>query len=976
MAKLPIETLIENLGFSDSKNLVRKELFSTLNSSKHIIKTIDTIDPYAVYMVDNNPFILFIEASFESSHLKEISKSVWNSQIPIAIICEANTVKIFNGKSLNLDTNLLEELHTNNLDEISVDSEFAYFKISDPLFWECYNKQYSKEHLNDYLLDNITSLTEELKNNYKVTFATKLVLRLIFIRYLIDRGVDLDYKNFNQDIKHSQLELLKVTRDKGKLYELFRHLKEKFNGNLFELGDEIYSSSLTDNVLNVLADFLAGEISIGSGQISLFAMYDFNIIPVELISNIYEILLGKEIRKIDNAFYTPNYLAEYVLDKTTLEVLNRNKQYKILDPSCGSGVFLVNSYRRMVDINLKDKLYCEDDAMLSELLTSNIYGIDINEEAIDVTIFSLYLTVLDYKDPKTLFEFKLPNLKGSNLIASDFFDENKLEVLKEVKFDFIIGNPPWGSVSDGLHFEYCKKYGYDKMQQNKEISRSFVFRAKDFCTENTVCSFVLHSKLLYTQKNPSKEFRKFLLSKSKILNITEMSSVRKLVFKNADAPAVIISFNYNESDKNLNNKILYTSLKPNIFFKLFNIIVIEKYDVKYVPQKLLYENDWAWKTIIYGLSGDIDNIKYLRKNFKSIESELNSINTITYGAGIQDHLGEGKDSTHLIGKIILDSDSGINHFKANLHLSDIFSKEKIHRPRSNILFEPPYCVTLKGLDLENYTMRSAYIEQPMVCKETAYVIKGSNDDKDTLLNLTGLFNSKCYAYLTLMLGSSLGIEREQRFMKNEVLLYPYLYSNEISKRVLEIQEQLSSQGIILDDNLDENIDKLDNLILNLFNLNENKFVDYALNVQIPELTKSEKINAYRKVDKLDLTKYSECFIKRFTDIYSKVEKNIFISIFPHVMNRFTIFELEITDENKGIVFRDESEIKDNKVLFTKLIKSDYNDMFHQIKDVVHFTENSFYIIKPNYYKNWHPAIAELDLAEVLDQILSDDGGEE
>ncbi|MFN1877588.1 hypothetical protein ACK2FP_17725 [Clostridioides difficile] len=92
-----------------------------------------------------------------------------------------------------------------------------------------------------------------------------------------------------------------------------------------------------------------------------------------------------------------------------------------------------------------------------------------------------------------------------------------------------------------------------------------------------------------------------------------MSSVRKLVFKNADAPAAVISFKYNESEENLNNRIIYTSLKPNVFFKLFNIIVIEKYDVKYISQKLLLENDWAWKTIVYGFSKDIDIIMNIKK---------------------------------------------------------------------------------------------------------------------------------------------------------------------------------------------------------------------------------------------------------------------------------------------------------------------------------------------------------------------------
>lgn len=92
--------------------------------------------------------------------------------------------------------------------------------------------------LNDALLENLTFLTDRLKNDHKVSFATKLVLRLIFIRYLIDRGVDLDYSGFSSDVAVSRKALLTLLRDKTALYILFAHLKVKFNGNLFELDSE------------------------------------------------------------------------------------------------------------------------------------------------------------------------------------------------------------------------------------------------------------------------------------------------------------------------------------------------------------------------------------------------------------------------------------------------------------------------------------------------------------------------------------------------------------------------------------------------------------------------------------------------------------------------------------------------------------------------------------------------------------------
>ncbi|MDX5688850.1 N-6 DNA methylase, partial [Clostridioides difficile] len=154
------------------------------------------------------------------------------------------------------------------------------------------------------------------------------------------------------------------------------------------------------------------------------------------------------------------------------------------------------------------------------------------------------------------------------------------------------------------------------------------------------------------------------------------------------------------------------------------------------------------------------------------------------------------------------------------------------------------------------------------------------------------------------------------------------------------------------------------------------FLDYAINIQIPELTNSKSTNIYRKITKEDLINYSECFKEQFSSIYRRVGKSISISVYPKILNRFTVFELEVTDEKTDREIMVKAEADNNMELFTKIIRYDYNDVFHQIRDIIHFGENSFYIIKPNCYKYWHPAIAEMDLADVLDQILSDTGGEE
>lgn len=974
--QLPIEKIIVQLGYENSENLIRYKDINDSDYSIHTMKILDMVRPYAIYFVDGNPFILFCQKDLNQVTFEELSKRIWNAQIPIVFFCDESSVKVYNGTSIDLQSYRLNKVTEIAIEGCSLYTDFSYLEISNPTFWEEYSQKYSSERLNNFLLDNIAFLTRRLKNTYHIKFATKLVLRLIFIRYLIDRGVDLSYGNFSNDIKSSQQELLKVMRKKESLYDLFSHLKLKFNGNLFDLGDEVNSPELTSEVFELLSEFLAGKSTMKdkAKQLSLFALYDFNIIPVELVSSLYEILLGDKVRKRDNAFYTPNYLVEYTLDKTVMPFLKENLKYKILDPSCGSGVFLVDSYRRIVEENLGNIKYCEDDEILKNLLVENIFGIDINEEAIDVTIFSLYLTVLDYKNPKGLSNFNLPNLKGINLFVSDFFDDEKLNKLKNIQFDFIIGNPPWGSVRKGLHVKYYQEKGHKDKQQNNEISRSFILRSKDFSSSNTICCFILPSKLLYTQKNPSKNFRRFLLEKTKIYNIVEMSSVRKLVFENADAPAAIISFRYCE-EENLNNRITYISIKPNIFFRLFNIIVVEKNDVKYVSQRMLHQFDWAWKAIVYGFSGDIETLCSLEQQYRTIEQTLeDSTPKFIYGAGIQDHLGDAQDSTHLKDLLLLDSDKGLDHFSIYLDSGKKFDKDKIHRARNRKLFEPPYCITAKGVDCSNYKMRSAYSDESFVCKETMYIIKGSQEQKNILLNLTGLLNSSFYSYLNLMLGSSIGIEREQRFMDGNVLNFPYCYHEDIV-RIVERIHDIKKDALYLSSNLNDEIIKLDYIVLKAFGLENNNFIDYAINIQIPELTNLKNVNSYRKVSYKDLMAYSKCFEKQFSLIFERIGKYISITLYPDVLNRFSIFELSISDKQSDPKLKISNIVDTNRELLTKFCVFKYNDKFHQMKDVIYFDENSFFIIKPNNYKYWHPAIAELDLADVIDQIMSNSGGE-
>jgi type I restriction-modification system DNA methylase subunit len=937
--------------------------------SVHTIKVLNELAPHAVFVVDDNPFVLFFDRA-NGFDLKRMSKDIWNAQIPIAIVCDSDTVRVYDGRSIHMDNRTLLEAWSKVADGINDESPFSYWEVTSQSFWQTQVECFKGEELNERLLSDLKYITEKLQVEYAIPLltATKLILRLIFIRYLIDRGVDIDYANFSSSPKESQHSLLDLLTNKHQLYTLFSHLKDKFNGNLFDLGDELDDDRLNDDVFRLLSDFFASNMDTQTKQLSFFDFYDFNIIPVELISNIYEILLGNESRRKDGAFYTPHYLVDYILDGTITPFIRENGCCKVLDPSCGSGIFLVESYRRMVERELGGQLSTTSNELLQSILSDNIFGVDLNGAAVDVAIFSLYLAVLDYKDPKTLKgRFELPNLRGSNLFECDFFNGAELKRLQNSSFDFIIGNPPWGK-GTALQTSYVASQGYLNYMYSNDTCRAFLLRSKDFCSDRTHCCFILHSKLLYMKKKPSVLFREFLLTNTKLIRILELSSVRTLVFKNADAPAIVLSYQFS-ADNALNNQFEYISMKPNIFFRRFNIIVVEKNDIKHVPQALLRERDWAWKTLLYGFSGDIDTIIQLQTEFRSIKEELAATKPpLLKGTGVKYNDGDLLDATHLVGSDLLDSDA-IDHFTIDLSKMSVFQKQKVDRPRNPKLFHAPYCLLLTGIEMSDYTMRSVFSETSFVFKEAIYAVKGNDSQKAMLQNLSALFNSKVYAYLNLMLGSLAGIEREKRLSK-EVLGFPYVYTDDIASSVDIIQNRIaqcsseSATGLV---------DEVNQKIFEAFHLSNNDFVDYAIQVQIPLLTGRNSEKAYQPVTANDFLVYSRCFYEYFSHIFS--DKHITVTVYPEAAKHYSAFELTIQDNAPDNWFRVVDE-KDARLLFaTSLSCHMINDMFYHLKDVLYFSEDSFVIIKPNFYKNWHPAIARTDLDEAIANAFFDEEGD-
>lgn len=951
-----IETVIQRLGYHNSEKLFYlSEIDKCTDLSWHDRRVLRELAPYATYVVDGSVLTVFFD-DLNNREDVDLHGKIWNAQIPVVISDEGNYIKIYNGKSMDLSVDKkirLSDIVSYDLSQCDDKTEFSYWNVTNSLSLDHYEKSMGKKNLNDFLIDNLRYITKRLKDEYNISFANKLMLRVLFIRYLIDRGVNIGYMGLDDNIKKSQETFLNIIQNKDDFLKLVKYLKARFNGNLFEIDEQKEKNEITQESLAMLHDFLTAREEMKTGQLCLFPYYDFNIIPIELISNIYEILLGKEKQNKDKAFYTPEYLVDYIVNRTVGRYLINENECKVLDPSCGSGIFLVKSLQKILERNAETNGFLQDKDKINTLIKENIYGVDYNEEAVDVTVFSLYVTLFDYQDPKSLEDFRLPLLKNENILCGDFFDEDKMKPIEKVDFKFILGNPPWGSVNQQNYKKYCDDRNV--IAQDREISVAFLLKVQGIGNPNTECSLVIPSKILYKGKSPSVALRKRLLTNTQLEQILEISAVRKQIFKGAVAPAAVLSFLCKKSA--LNHKVEYISLKPNKYLKLFGVIMIEPDDIKYVKQTLFLENDDLWKILVYGGYWDFELLSTMHKKFKTIKDVI-SEHKLILKKGLQDSDGS-KDASHLTGRKILDSDKAIDHFYFNENAYSILNKATIRRTVIPEIYQAPYVLFKKGLDCTDYTIRAVYTEKDFLYRETINCIKGTGVDKKVLLNLCGLLNSSLFSYFNLMLGSSAGIEREQIFLK-ELEDYPYAYSEELVGLV---------QKILREDCGEDKSDlktALNECVMKMYDLQDNYFVDYVLSIQIPLLC-----GTYRetKCDVKMMKEYTSILSRMWDEHFGKSEVHYSIIIYPDIKGKFAAVQVKLSFENRMEDICVVDNVDEDVSLLTNFMIYQLNDCFYQTKNIVEFSEDSFVIVKPIEAKNWHPAMAIKDSHKVLNAVL-------
>lgn len=404
------------------------------------------------------------------------------------------------------------------------------------------------------LIKSILDLNSDASKEEAAECTQRLLNRLIFIRTCEDRGFEggktlmLLNKEW-QDNSEKRLHLM--------LRDVFADFNKGYDSSLFER-HMLDGIKISDDLLH---EIIKGLYEDREEEIDEF---NFAAIDADILGSIYEQYLGtiqkgesakdKEKRKSHGIYYTPKYIVDYIVKNTLGKVLDdllKNKEYakigqlKVLDPACGSGSFLLKTLEMFDDAYAKTPEFAKFPSNRKiKALCNNIYGVDLDNEAVELTKLNLLLS-------STYSRKKLPPLGNNIEQGNSLIDDPKIagdkafkwetrfkNVMDKGGFDVIIGNPPYirnrelaNNDKNSFVMNYLTASG------QFDIYQLFFEKAINLLKDSGYLAFITSNK--YTVASYGEKLREFILNNCEIIAIIDVSNIG--VFKDASTyPYIII----------------------------------------------------------------------------------------------------------------------------------------------------------------------------------------------------------------------------------------------------------------------------------------------------------------------------------------------------------------------------------------------------------------------------------------------------
>lgn len=615
------------------------------------------------------PLVYVCEAE-DKQRANEVHRLVWNQNVvPFLLVVTPYDFRLYRG--FEYDSRAAREadpaegqsiLLVKFKDANKILERFADFKAESidngSIFQNRFKDIKLTTRVDWQLLDSLKKLGENLRSeNPRLPrhIAHTLIGKYVYLRYLRDRDILSDRKFEKWGLDHEEVFGRNATL--STLYSLERELDKWLNGSVFPLPEK---EKFEESHLRKVASTFFGDEPV-SRQMHLFDAYSFKHIPIETLSVVYEQFLHAEGKgRTKGAYYTPIHLVNFMLDELDAK-RPLKKGMKVFDASCGSGAFLVQCYRRLIERSFAPKPNEGiQPATLSKLLTAHIYGLEADEDACGVTELSLILTLLDYVDPPDLSRAKspLPTLRDQNIFhrSKGFFDPDFIweETKLEKGCDWIVGNPPWKGInaekvddlepSDRIALKWIKENKKEFPVSRNQLAEAFAWKVTQHLAEDGLVGLLMPASSLF--KKSAKSFRSKFFTDTRTWCVVNFANLRHLLFKGAVKPAAAFFYSLSERNENLEATNI-TTYAPFAIDQMNRYgsetgagdelwtIIVNDCGIKEIPNsEVATGNSRPWKLAMWGTVRDKHLLSSLERRFTQL-SEFAENHNLTILEGFQ-----------------------------------------------------------------------------------------------------------------------------------------------------------------------------------------------------------------------------------------------------------------------------------------------------------------------------------------------------
>ena len=873
--------------------------------------------------------------------------------------------------------------------------------------WEEHSEYFRpKERIDQVLLGNLTAAHEALCGDGLTEAGSQaLLIQTMFIAYLEDRGIlGQAYIGEASDGAAKTFSGVLESTNAAALYALFGSLREDFNGDLFVAPCSFDPKAPRARVLRAhlatLARFRSGyeEMRKGGGQ-QRFWGYDFKYIPIELVSAVYDRFLGgrKEDRRKRGAYYTPMFLADTVISALWDVLPEKTRtQGSYLDPACGSGVFLVRMFQRQCEYwrETHRSRTIRWDSLLAML--SRLAGRDIDDGAVRVAVFSLYVALLQEVEPPDIRQLMkrgrlLPELWGRTLRAQDFFDASA----DDLRADVVVGNPPWTSrrAPDRRSIAWCKEQRLP--MPGNEGAWGFVWKSLRHLRVGGVVGLLLPAMgFLHNHASGAVKARERLAREARILRIVNFADLRFQLFGGAVRPAALMVFGRAQPEAP-EYRFDYWAPKADLNLRMGRVITLSSADKGSVTSSQVKEDPFVFKRRLWMSDPEAKLFRYIaalptvgekvieyKKVYRRIESFADRW---VVGNGFQpvneERFGEDgyrSERSELVPNMPympIQSFRALAQDRAYLGSFDDGYGGIVRRKGFERGFDGPRVLVPRGISTGHGRLRASYLEEPLTFEHIVLGISVPGADIYRAKLLAALLNSKLLLWFAFHGTASFGSERSE-VQQGELLRLPFPAPEDVERDGRRAAQELVSviddargqthESFLFQSDDEDLLRRLDGLCYRYFGLGEEEIavVEDAVDNVIPCVQPHQggSVDLWKAAGRSEREAYAGMLVGSLSPWF---DENAAVNVVLEARNDdLALLQLRLVDGARREPYRERSDSAVGEALrrLGSQIDVPLPGNFQLVPDFRLFAGNRLYLVKPLQRRFWlrSAAIADAD----------------